>query len=316
MRQKESYPIVFVGDSATWLEGSPHDMTKQLLVIISPSLYWVKFAELSFKSTRKARLAARAIFADSLPEGQYEFEAFRSGENGFFLFAYESAKIELALKNANIAVTNVKKIFFAQALSEQTQRPILCSEKEALVKIDKTAQILPPILIDTNEKPIGIKSVRFDTKQAAYFYIPKVQKQKVSISISGQNTLIAVLAALLISLIIDSTGLVQSYLGQKKQIEAIEKKFELPATVLERENIIQKFKKADKREASIKAIAKVLDQTKFDSGEFVESIEMLKECTLKIKTTRGPFLKEKFKELKVLSSEQQGSLYIIKVGLE
>jgi hypothetical protein len=314
MGQKAAYSVVFVGETTVWMEGSSHDLHQPIFVIISPSLYWIKYAELSFNSTKKAKLAAKAIFADSLSAGEYEFEAFKTTENGFFLFAYDSAKVAVALKNAGIDINMIKKIFFAQALSEQVKKPILCSEKEALVNIEKTAQMLPPILIDATEKPINIKSTHFDAKRAVYFFTPKVQKQ--SVSISGQNTLIAVFAVLIISLIIDTTTIAQSYFGQKKQVELIEKKFELPATALERENIIQKFKKADKREASISAMAKALDQVKFDTGEFVESIEIMKDCTLKIKTTRGSFFREKFRDMKILSSDQHGSLYVVKVGLE
>ena len=52
-------------------------------VILSPSLYWVKKLSLPVKYVREVKKLLPSIFEDTLPKGNYNYTAYKSGEDFF-----------------------------------------------------------------------------------------------------------------------------------------------------------------------------------------------------------------------------------------
>ena len=126
------------------------DITENVNVILSPSLYWVKKVSLPVKYLRDAKALLPSLFEDVLPKGNFSYFAYKKGED-FFIFAYEDKLILDTLKEKGISSTQFKNIYFAQRELSNIQNPLKLDGKLSIYSKDDVLVLLPSGWMEAEE---------------------------------------------------------------------------------------------------------------------------------------------------------------------
>lgn len=106
---KKQYQSIFVDQSSP-----PFYLKDKVNIILSPSLYWIKKVSLPVKYVREAKKLLPSLFEETLPEGNYSYSAYKSGDE-FYIFAYQDKLILDTLAEKKIAPSSIANVFFAQS---------------------------------------------------------------------------------------------------------------------------------------------------------------------------------------------------------
>jgi len=129
---------------------------KKVNIILSPSLYWVKKLTLLVKYARDVKKLLPSIFEDILPEGNYNYSAYKNPnleaeESEFFVFAYEDKKILNLLSEKNISISNVASIRFAQSEMDSLDGAYNVSENKVVYVKDSIVVMVPKVWVKESE---------------------------------------------------------------------------------------------------------------------------------------------------------------------
>lgn len=111
-------------------------------VVVSPSLYWVKKLSLPVRYERDAKKLLPSVFEDILPEGNYSYSVYKSGDY-FFAFAYEDKKILDTLAKKGIAPSNILNVYFAQSELTNLGGALKISETQSVYMRDEILILVP-----------------------------------------------------------------------------------------------------------------------------------------------------------------------------
>jgi len=139
-RFKSSSTILFLDSINT--HTLEYDKSKKLSIILSPSLYWVQKLSLPVKYVREVTKLLPSIFEERLPEGDYSYFAYKSGDD-FFVFAYEDKKILKLLHDKGINSADIKSLHFAQSEFSDLDTPLEINETQSLYLKDELLVVMP-----------------------------------------------------------------------------------------------------------------------------------------------------------------------------
>lgn len=106
---KKHYKSVFLDPNSP-----PFHLEEKVNIILSPSLYWVAKVTLPVKYLRDVKKLLPSLFEDTLPDGDYSYSAYKSGDV-FFIFAYQDKLILDTLAEKKITPLHVENVYFAQS---------------------------------------------------------------------------------------------------------------------------------------------------------------------------------------------------------
>ena len=112
-------------------------------IILSPTLYWVKKVSLPVKYVRDAKKLLPSIFEDILPEGKYNYFAYRCEDDQFIIFAYSDKLIIDTLSQKGITLSNVANIYFAQSEIKEIDTALSINENESIYIKDDILVLVP-----------------------------------------------------------------------------------------------------------------------------------------------------------------------------
>jgi hypothetical protein len=136
----------------------PHvELEEKVNVILSPSLYWVKKLPLPIKYLRDVKKILPSIFEDVLPVGNYNYSAYKSGEE-FFVFAYEDKLILDTLMQKGVSVSNIANVYFAQSEFAELEGAVEVNETQSMCLKDEILILVPSAFVDES-KPLDAESV-------------------------------------------------------------------------------------------------------------------------------------------------------------
>jgi hypothetical protein len=116
-------------------------------IMLSPQFYTYKHEALPVRFRYQAARLAPSILEGLLPEeGSFEYFVFRELD-GWAFIAYDNDAIGDFLREKDIAVEKVSKLYFAQQVEERFVEPVALGEREALVSVQHTATVLPRALL-------------------------------------------------------------------------------------------------------------------------------------------------------------------------
>ena len=144
MKFRKKYKNIFL-DPNVKLENT----NQKVNIILSPSLYWVKKVSLPVKYTRDAKKLLVSLFEDILPEGNYSYATYKSGED-FYIFAYEDKKILDLLSTKGIAISHVVNFYFAQSELNHIDSPLKIDEAQSLYLKDDILLLVNSSWMQTN----------------------------------------------------------------------------------------------------------------------------------------------------------------------
>ncbi|MEA3228742.1 MAG: hypothetical protein U9P38_06705 [Campylobacterota bacterium] len=119
-------------------------------IVLSPTLYWVKKLSLPVKYLRDAKKLLPSIFEDSLPQGNYSYMVYKSGDD-FIAFAYEDKLILDTLAKKGIKNSNIANIYFAQSELVTLQTAYKIDKSHTLCVKDDIVLLLPSVLFEKTQ---------------------------------------------------------------------------------------------------------------------------------------------------------------------
>ncbi|WP_457747133.1 hypothetical protein [Sulfurimonas sp.] len=217
---------------------------QKISIILSPSLYWIKKIAISVKYLRELKKLLPSIFEESLPEGNYSYEAYKS-QDGYFAFAYEDRKIIELLKSKGIELSDVLSIHFAQSEFSHLQEPHLLNEKQALT-IEDGVVILTPKDWYENLEPINLDNIQLSNHTITLQQFSHIVDNK---SLYKIGYLLLFLALILIVELFIAKG----KLATVEQAKAsVFKEYKLKSTMMQNRAILQKYEKIDTKQRALR----------------------------------------------------------------
>ncbi|MEN4053654.1 hypothetical protein [Sulfurimonas indica] len=240
------------------------DADKQYAIILSPALYWVKRVSLPVKHIRDAKKLAPSVFEETLPQGNYSYDAQKEAEGVFLLFAYEDKKILDLLLEKNIANNSVRSISFAQEILDDDEKYQLDNER-VIVKKEGIVTILP--------------AAWFEGLQALDMASLNMPKKSIKLEQFGHivETKTLYMGALLLACFTLLLGVEYFvYSEQKATLEeektALFSKYKLKPTMMQNRAILAHYTKIDKEQEHLRMYLKYLEKIVLKLDEHIEHI--------------------------------------------
>jgi len=305
---KSNNKIFYLTDKSPVCESGGFD------VILSPQFYWVKKVELPVKRVSQALSLAESVYANSLPEGDFAFEASKSGDE-FVIIAYDKEKIFQVLKEKFIKNAKVSGVYFAQNEF---------SELDGCCGIDQNSS-----LINLNGLVLQVPRVCTDSKKEISQYLEnkKLSRNKVTLGAFESSVVDAkefyLLAAgvviLFASFVMDTINYKSEINSLEKQKQELVSKYDLPQTSIQLASIKKSLTKTFTTQKKIRDAVYGANGVGLKKGEFIESIKAnSKETVIVIKVSSSnreqEIKRELSKTVDVKSTNIENNNLTIRIG--
>jgi phage-related holin len=260
---RKSYEAVFIDDKKVKLGD-----TKSVDLILSPKYYWVKIETLPVKYAFQAKEYAPSLFEGYIPEGDYSYKAFKSGEK-FLIFAYEAKSILESIEKLGVKTPQIHKVYFAQTELCNMQKPLKIDGENALIvrngKVVKAPLYLAGeyalveseinrVVLSKNSVKLG-KFNRFYEQTGAF------------------TGIVYVLIFLIAIFLCESIYLIKSLNNQKDTKADIIERYSLPSTDLQLRALLKQYDGINKKQKDIREKLSYIFKFKLQNGEYFKSIE-------------------------------------------
>jgi hypothetical protein len=247
-------------------------ISKPCNIILSPMFYWVKKESLPVNSISKASKLAPSCFGSQVPEGEYSYFAIQDNkDNDFILFAYDKKNIVNAIKNSNINLSLINKIYLTQ--NEFTSDIIQITNDKCLYKKDGIYVVLPTTLL---KEDIEVEKLEIEIRNI------KKSKHNLSINLDDGAINSKHINILSISIFIITLSLAIRYFVLKNDYNQIAKKensiintYRIPTSSLQLKSIKKSLEKKLSKEIKIKENIQNVFDIPLKSGDFIRDIEII-----------------------------------------
>lgn len=207
------------------------------VLVIPPSDYWVRKAELGVQSEREALKYAPAIF--ELGEG-YRYEAQKTAEGEYLLIAYEPAELRRKWFDDD-RYSRFKSITFAQWVFGSFSGPYRLSSGQCLGMEEGIVVEIDPAYLSGNCESIGT----FLREPHSVKTVPIHTFVSSELSAKTLKTTFIVLVVILLNLLAEGVMTRQSADQTAEQIRNMTESSSLPETSIERDAILQSLRKKE-----------------------------------------------------------------------
>jgi len=250
-------------------------------IVLTPDLYLMKEEALPVKFSFEARRVALSLLEELGANSSWIFQALKAQDGKWLLFAYNPKLLEQTLKEANIDLNRVRKIYFAQQFKEYLTKPVLLNENRALSVVNGKVTILPASIISskTTLPYTALNSLPKPKESFNFHYKSK------GVLLGSKEALIATTALTLLGIayLIEGFWYKSEIKKTQKELEAIYDKEPSLASKITRDNIYQKYKEIDTHQRAIRDILKRignligkesrLNSLKITGDSFIASID-------------------------------------------
>ena len=227
-------------------------------IVLSPSLYWHRIAQIPTSNIVKAKKIALHMFT-TRPDTYNDISLFKE-EQGYSVYAYDLKAIRNYLAKERI---KANKIFFAQQLS--FEKALKITDQRVLFKFNSKAMECDKDCLNIEESdPIASASIEIDkTESKNYFHIEKDQaKSRVLLNIAASIFALFVLLSVAEGYLkVDMLQTTQDTFNTKNK------------SMYEINALIKKYEKLDKKSQDMKKkIQELLSKSnqthiKYENGE-------------------------------------------------
>ena len=222
------YKSIFLDPSS-----QPFYLNEKVNIILSPSLYWVKKIYLPVKYVRDVKKLLPSLFEDTLPEGNYSYDAYKSGEE-FFIFAYQDKLILDTLTKKKIAPSNIANVYFAQSELGNLQGAVKINTLQSIYVKDEILLLVPSAWLQ--------ESADLDLSKI------KPSKHRVTLAQFGHIVdskslqKIAVIMVVILLLIATEYFITSKKLAQiTESKETLFAKYDIKSTMIQNRSILKKY---------------------------------------------------------------------------
>ena len=235
-------------------------------IILSPSLYWVKKLSLPVKYISDVIKLLPSIFEESLPDGNYSYYAYKSGDF-YFAFAYEDKLIIDEISKKGILLSNVSDVYFAQSELNHTKGAISISESLSLYVKDELVVLVPSEWAE-EKNDLDISQITLSKNRVILQQFGHIVDRKSFYSIFG---ILAIFILLAFS---------ELYITNKKSQDILELKNELFAknslkpTMMQNRVILKKYLSTHNKQIKIREYISHLLSLRLKSNEKITLINL------------------------------------------
>lgn len=233
MKFKRGNTLMFLDPLNTHLR--EYDKEKKVIVILSPSLYWVQKLSLPVKYVREVKKLLPSIFEDILPQGDYSYNAYKSGED-FFVFAYEDKRILELLHQNGIHIADIKSIHFAQSEFLGLEKAIQINETQSLYIQNEILGLAPTVWFE-NPDTLDLQGME-PSKHTI-----KIQQYGHLVKSSSLYKIAGLLSALILILFVESFITSQKINDINEAKDKLFSKYKLQSTMMQNKSLQKKYKK-------------------------------------------------------------------------
>jgi len=283
-------------------------------VILSPQFYWVKKVELPVKRVSQALSLAESVYANSLPAGDFAFEASKSGEE-FVIIAYDKEKISQVLKEKFIKNAKVSGIYFAQNEFSELDGCCGIDQNNSLINLNGLVLQVPRVCTESRKEI------------TSYLENKKLSRNKISLGAFESSVvdakefylLAAGVAILFASFVMDTINYKSEISSLEKQRVELVSKYDLPQTSIQLASIKKSLTKTFTTQKKIRDALFGVNSVKLKKGEFIESIKAnSKETVIVIKVDSNnreqEIKRELSKTINVKSTNVENDNLTIRIG--
>jgi len=243
------------------------DPEKNYIVILSPSLYWIKRVTLPLSNVYEVKKVVATLFEDILPDGYYSYDVVKDGD-GFLLFAYEDKKIKEILEDKGLHLSQVKGITFAQLAYSKLQSPCRISDDEVLSQKDGIVIVLPSKWfndIDELDEKVDMTSLKHKIELK---YFNHTIETKTFYKVAFVLFLFVILFTVEYGMLLQQ----KEFFSDKK--EELFSKYSLKPTMMQNRSILQKYEKIDAKQRNLRNYLAVILGLSLKKGERIEKISV------------------------------------------
>lgn len=238
------------------------EIEKNVNIILSPSLYWVKKVSLPVKSMREARSLLESLFEDSLPEGNYSYTLYKENDN-YFIFAYEDKKIIDLLAQKGITQAQINAVYFAQSELNSLDKPKKIDEDHVILVKDGIDVLLPSSLIDSDEY-LDVSQVELSKHTIRLKQFGHLVNEKSLYTIAG---LFLVLIVLILSEYFITKQKINKIQTQQRELFS---RYNLKPTMFQNKSLLKEYEDVYKRQIKFRETISTLLHLPLKSGHKIK----------------------------------------------
>jgi hypothetical protein len=230
---------------------------ERINIMLTPQFYTVKREELPVQYLYQAKKIAPSLFEGLLEaDGEYEYFVFK--EEGHWVFiAYDPKEISAFLSAKGLSSENISKVYFAQQVPNAFEKPIVLSDKEALLTIDNNVTVIPVSILSDDTKR-GV----FDKMLTPKSGITLQQDSASFISRREAFVLAAIFMVFAGIFFTEGWYYSRNINMQQKEMEELLEAYPALQSKMQRDSIAMKYKKIDtqerKKRETIKKLASMI----------------------------------------------------------
>jgi len=231
----------------------PVPLDHSVNVMLTPQFYTMKKEALPVKYLYQAKKIAPSLFDGLLDEsGTYEYFVFKEKDAWVFI-AYDPEEIRKFLLGKGIAAEHLSKVFFVQQVAEAFEKPVILSDKEALMTIDGTVTLVPKGVLASD-----LQATVFD---ASFTPSSGVTLQGAHASLISKREAIVLAAVFTIFaavFFIEGWQYSRSLETQKQEMQELLASYPALQSKMQRESIALKYRTIDGKERKKRETIKTL----------------------------------------------------------
>ena len=239
---------------------SSFDIQTDVNVILSPEFYWLRIFELPMSNKKDILSALPSLFEDFIDVDGKKFYAKKLEDKKYLCFAYDELKIIDAIKKANLKLSKVKGIYFAQIEFAS----IMSNTAQSCLKIDgvclgfnNSILVQVPIQLQvSNANDIDISFIPLSKDKISVNNSSKYLDAKLGYTLSILFVLFAILNFAKVS--ISAYHLSDS----EAKIEEIKQKYNMPQSSYQTKSIVKKLKRVESRQIRLRKLLAYIFEAK------------------------------------------------------
>lgn len=239
-------------------------------IVLSPTLYWVRFFDIPVKNELKALEVTPTLFEDILDESShFSYHVQKVGESRYLCFAYNEKEILELISNIKIPITLVNNIYFAQNEFKKYNGFSNKSEKftyinDLLIKVPNKLNL--NLSFDYKVESC-LKNLVFSDNTVS------IKKYSSFLSLKNSYILSSFLIAF-ICLFVTEIFIKNSYISQNNsKVVELKKINRLPISMIRTEAILKEYRSSSKNQIRIREFISYIAAYKdYSSSMVVENI--------------------------------------------
>ena len=207
---------------------------------------------------------AQSIFDGIIPEGRYEYKVFKISKNEYILIAFDIKKILEQLKDLNIDIKFIDRIYTAQSEFLKDEISFRIDEQFGLVSVEGVLVKIPVKFLTTD---VSVDKILLDKKLSNH-YIYSGSLQKTNLKQKDFKLLLFLFLLINIFLISSVITVKRDIYDIKSKKENFIKKNSLPATTFQIKSMEEELKTIDNIQFAVREGINYLAQFKLLKDEY------------------------------------------------